>query len=258
MKRPFILITNDDGVTSKGIKALIELAREFGDVAVVAPDKSYSGMSHAITMHNPLFVTKIDLGQDYPIFSVAGSPVDCVKLGMDELLADRQIDLVLSGINHGANSNVSVIYSGTLGAATEGAICGITSIGFSLTDSSIDADFTTAVHYGREVLKWVLGMAPETSRNLCLNVNVPNIPAQDIKGIKICRQTRGCWREKFISRTDPQQRAYYWMSGAFYNSEPEDAQTDEWGLANGYVTIVPVQMDLTDYARIDNLKAILP
>ena len=258
MKKPFILITNDDGVASKGILALTQLAREFGEVAVIAPDKSCSGMSHAITMYHPLFATEVDLGQDYPVYSCNGTPVDCIKLALDELFLDRQPDLIISGINHGSNSNISVIYSGTMGAASEGAVCGITSIGLSLTDHSIDADFTPAVHYGRIVIDWVLGMEESVRQGMCLNVNVPDIPLQDIKGMRVCRQTRGCWHEKFVKRVDPQGRAYYWMSGEFYNDDPDKEQTDDWGLGNAYVTIVPVQMDLTDYARIDTLKSLLP
>lgn len=255
LNRPLIFVTNDDGVQAAGIAALILLAEEFGDVVAIAPNESYSGMSHAITMHRPLFVSRVTSQPGLDVYSCTGTPVDCVKLGFDEILKERVPDLVLSGINHGSNANISVIYSGTMGAATEAAFYGVPSIGFSLTDHSPAADFTAAVHYAREIITQVLAMTAKQKRGLCLNVNVPNIPLDDVKGVKVCRQTRGNWREEFIGRTDPHNRDYYWMSGRFYNFEPEAEDTDEWALSRGYVTVVPVQMDLTDYTRLDNLRA---
>ncbi len=258
-RRPLIFVTNDDGVQAAGIAALMRLATEFGDVVVVAPNESYSGMSHSITMQRPLFVSAVSAEPGLEVYSCTGTPVDCVKIGFDEILADRGgvPDLVLSGINHGSNANVSVVYSGTMGAATEAAMYGIPSIGFSLTDHSPAADFTASVHYAREIIDRVLRMPAERQAGLCLNVNVPDIPPAEIKGIRVCRQTRGNWREDFVHRTDPQNRDYYWMSGRFYNFEPEAEDTDEWGLRNGYVTVVPVQMDLTDYSRLASLGELL-
>ena len=252
--RPLIFVTNDDGYQAAGIAALIRLAAEFGDVVAVAPNESYSGMSHSITMHRPLSVNTVSCEPGIEIYSCTGTPVDCVKIGFDEVLKDRVPDLVLSGINHGSNANVSVIYSGTMGAATEAALYGIPSIGLSLTDHSPAADFTASVHYGREIIARVLKMPAERIAGLCLNVNIPNIPLDEIQGIRICRQTRGNWREDFIHRTDPNNRDYYWMSGRFYNFEQDAQESDEWALRNGYVAIVPVQMDLTDYARLDLLR----
>lgn len=252
--RPLIFVTNDDGVQAAGIAALIRLATEFGDVVAVAPNESYSGMSHSITMQRPLFVSAVSSEPGLEVYSCTGTPVDCVKIGFDEILGDRRPDLVLSGINHGSNANVSVIYSGTMGAATEAALYGIPSIGFSLTDHSPAADFTAAVHYAREILARTLALPAERLAGLCLNVNVPDIPFSDIQGIRVCRQTRGNWREEFVHRTDPQNRDYYWMSGRFYNFETEAEDTDEWALRHGYVAVVPVQMDLTDYARLDTLR----
>ena len=256
-ERPLIFVTNDDGVQAAGIAALIRLAAEFGDVVAVAPNESYSGMSHSITMHRPLFVSKVSQTDGVEVYSCTGTPVDCVKIGFDEILGTRIPDLVLSGINHGSNANVSVIYSGTMGAATEAALYGIPSIGFSLTDHSPAADFTASVHYARQIIGQVLAMPAESLAGLCLNVNIPNIPQDKIRGIRVCRQTRGNWREDFVHRTDPNNRDYYWMSGRFYNFEPEAEDSDEWALRDGYVSIVPVQMDLTDYQRLDTLRSYL-
>lgn len=250
-----ILITNDDGFDSKGIEALLDLALEFSsDITLVAPDKTYSGMSHSITMHHPLFVErKKSAPKGVDFYICAGAPVDCVKIALDELM-DTKPDLLLSGINHGSNANISVIYSGTMGAATEGAFYGIPSIGFSLTDHDSDADFDAAVVYIRKIIKMVIDMPKEEKVGLCLNVNVPNIPLEEIKGIKFCRQTKGLWREKFVARQDPHNRDYYWMSGGFINAEPDVVGTDEWALKNGYVAIVPVQMDFTDYGRLERFQ----
>lgn len=249
-----ILITNDDGVQAPGIKALTDLALEFGDeVVVVAPDRCFSGMSHSITMHSPLFVETLLDEPQLKIYATNGSPVDCVKISLDELLRHSLPDLILSGINHGSNSNISVIYSGTMGAATEGAFYGIPSIGFSLTSHDQSADLAPTIHYARQVIKQALTY-PSLTPTLCWNVNVPNIPLDKIKGIKFARQTRGVWREDFVKRADPRGRDYYWMSGRFYNAEPHATDTDEYALADGYVAIVPVQMDMTNYAFLDSVK----
>lgn len=252
MKRPLILITNDDGYRAKGIAHITKIAQRFGNVVVIAPDKGYSGFSHAITMNAPLFLTTIEEKKGLTRYACTGSPVDCIKIALDELMLDREPDLILSGINHGSNSNISVIYSGTMGAATEGALYNIPSIGFSLTDHDPDADFTAFDEYAPRIIEMVLGM--ENRRGLCLNVNFPNIPTEHIKGIKMCRQTKGNWREKFVHRTDPSGRDYYWMRGSFYNSELHSKDTDEWALSNGYIAIVPVQLDLTDYGRLEEMK----
>lgn len=251
-KRPLILVTNDDGYQSKGIAHITKIAKKYGDVVVIAPDKGYSGFSHAITMRSPLFLVPVEQSKGLTRYYCTGSPVDCVKIALDELMADREPDLIIAGINHGSNSNASVIYSGTMGAATEGLMYNIPSIGFSLTDHDPDADFSAFDTYAPRIIDMVLGM--EDSRGVCLNVNIPNLPVELIKGIKMCRQTRGNWREKFVHRTDPIGRDYYWMRGAFYCSEPHAKDTDEWALNNGYVAIVPVQIDLTDYKRLEQLR----
>lgn len=252
MNRPLILITNDDGYQSKGIEKITQIACRYGDVVVVAPDKGYSGFSHAITMHSPLFVIPIDHQEGLVRYKCTGTPVDCLKLALDELMLDREPDLIISGINHGSNSNISVIYSGTMGAAIEGLLYNIPSIGFSLTDHDVDADLSAFDHYAPQIIEMVMAM--ENRSGVCLNVNVPGIAPGEIKGIRMCRQTHGNWREKFVHRTDPHGRDYYWMSGSFYNAEPHAEDTDEWALAHGYVAIVPVQTDLTNYKMLDRLN----
>ncbi len=251
-----ILVTNDDGFDSPGIRALWELALEFADeVMVIAPDRSYSGMSHAITMYEPLFVRvereeTRENGKKLIVYSTNGSPVDCVKLAVDEIYNGEEPDMIFSGINHGSNSNISVLYSGTIGAATEGALYDIASIGFSLCSHSYEADLAPSIHFGRKIIEKALSL-PALTPTLCWNVNFPPLPLQEIKGIKFARQTRGLWREEFEENTDPRGRKYYWMNGGFYNAEPEASDSDEAALAQGYVTIVPLQLDLTNYAFLN-------
>ncbi|MEG2761200.1 MAG: 5'/3'-nucleotidase SurE [Mucinivorans sp.] len=244
-----ILITNDDGFRAPGINLLTTIARKFADeVIVVAPTHSYSGMSHSITMNEPLFVELIERGDGLTIYSCSGSPVDCIKIAMDKLIAaGQEPDLILSGINHGSNSNISVIYSGTMGAATEGAFYGIPSLGLSYTSHDEGADMAVAGYWAERVIAMYL----DNPMGLCWNVNIPSIAMDKVLGVRFARQTRGVWREDFIERQDPRGRDYYWMSGQFYNSEPEAEGTDEWCLSRGYVTIVPVQMDLTDYGVLE-------
>lgn len=251
-----ILITNDDGVNAPGIKTLTDIALSFAnEVIVVAPNECYSGMSHSITMQRPLFVSKVHSDEKLAVYSCTGSPVDCVKVALDELLKDTPPDLILSGINHGSNSNISVIYSGTMGAATEGVFYGIPSVGLSYTDHDLTADLTAAKLYAQKAIEMALATPPDMLSTLCWNVNIPNIALDDIRGIKFVRQTRGVWREDFVKRSDPRGREYYWMSGRFYNDEPDATDTDEWALANHYVAIVPVQMDLTDYEALKRLRS---
>ena len=250
-----IFLTNDDSYRSKGFAAAIEIARQFGRVIAVAPDAPQSGMSQAITIYNPLYLRKVREEEGVTVYSLNGTPVDCVKIAFDHLLRDEKVDLTISGINHGSNSAVSVLYSGTMGAAIESAFYNIPSIGLSLTDHDLDADFEGAVKYGPQIVEAVLN--DEIPRPLCLNVNVPNIPCKEIKGIRVSRQTRGYWREEFYKRTDPHGRDYFWLTGAFSNAEPQAEDTDEWALANGYVSVVPVQVDLTAYTQLEQLKRIL-
>ncbi|MBQ5691212.1 MAG: 5'/3'-nucleotidase SurE [Alistipes sp.] len=250
-----IFLTNDDSYRSKGFDAAIEIARQFGRVIAIAPDTPQSGMSQAITIYNPLRLRKVREEEGVLVYSLNGTPVDCVKMAFDHFFKDEKIDLVISGINHGSNAAVNVLYSGTMGAAIEGAFYNIPSIGLSLTDHDPDADFEGAIKFGTQIVESVLnGDCPQP---LCLNVNVPNIPCAELKGIRLSRQTRGYWREEFFERTDPHGRNYYWLTGAFSNAEPQSEDTDEWALANGYVAVVPVQVDLTAYNQMEQLKKIL-
>ena len=242
-----ILITNDDGINAKGLRALIEVASEFGKVTIVAPEMGMSGMSHAITMTNPLFLRRIKIADSVEVYACQGTPVDCVKIAVDSIMEEAPT-LILSGINHGSNSNVSVLYSGTMGAATEGATYNVPSIGFSLTSHLANADFTAARYYVKKILEKVL--QHNCNKSLCLNVNIPSIPSEEIKGIKLCRQANGFWQEEFDKKLDPRGREYYWLVGKFINIEPEAADTDGWALRNGYVSIVPVQVDMTDYKTL--------
>ena len=254
-KERVIFLTNDDSYRSKGFAAAIEIARQFGRVIAIAPDTTQSGMSQAITIYNPLYLRKVREEEGVLVYSLNGTPVDCVKMAFDHFFHDEKIDLVISGINHGSNAAVNVLYSGTMGAAIEAAFYGIPSIGLSLTDHDLDADFEGAIEYGSKIVESVLNGDIPTP--LCLNVNVPNIPCADIKGIRLSRQTGGYWREEFYKRTDPHGRDYFWLTGAFSNAEPEAEDTDEWALANGYVAVVPVQVDLTAYKQMEQLQKIL-
>lgn len=250
-KLPLILVTNDDGVHAPGIKNLIETIRPLGNVIVVAPDEGRSGMSHAITIKFPLRIQKIKEEEGLTVYSCSGTPVDCVKLAIDQIL-DKYPDIILSGINHGSNSSISVVYSGTMAAAMEGGLHGIPSIGFSLLDYSIHADFSHVSGYVSEIVKNVLlNGLPE---NVVLNVNFPVNTEIEIKGLKICRQAMGIWKGEFEKRTDPHTRDYFWLTGFFQNFEAEATDTDEWALQNNYVSVVPVRVDLTSHSSIQKLK----
>lgn len=254
-KDRLIFVSNDDGYQARGFAAAIEVAREFGEVIAVAPLTPQSGRSQAVTMNEPLFLELQYQEQGLQIYSFSGTPVDCVKVAFDHLLGDRKVDLVVSGINHGSNAGINVLYSGTMGAAIEGSFYDCPAVGLSLTDHSPDADFLATKHYARQIITSVLENPAEG--RLCLNVNVPDIDPMDIKGVRICRQCRGIWREEFYPHENPQGRRYFWLSGAFDNYEPDCEQTDEWALANGYVAVVPVQIDMTAYDKIPYLERIL-
>ena len=249
MKKPLILVTNDDGITAKGIRSLIQIASTIGEVVVVAPNSPQSGMGHAITINDPLRIYKSDIFEEILAYECSGTPVDCVKIAKREILKDRKIDMVLSGINHGANSSISVIYSGTMSAAIEAAIEGLPAIGFSLCDYAHDAIFDHAHDFIKEIIIQNLSNFPS---KIALNVNIP-AHIQAIKGIKICRQAQAKWVEEYAKRTDPNERDYYWASG--YLDNPDVGQdTDEFALKNGYISIVPCQFDFTSYTAINELK----
>jgi len=251
-KRPLILVTNDDGITAPGIRTLINIMNEIGDVFVVAPDSPQSGMGHAITINNTLYCDAIIIDKNAPQkeYRCSGTPVDCVKLASRQIL-DRKPDLCVSGINHGSNAAINVIYSGTMSAAVEAGIEGIPAIGFSLLDYSMDANFEPSKKYVRTIVENVL--ANGLPKGIVLNVNIPRLPAEDIKGIKICRQANAHWVEEFDKRVNPMGREYYWLSGKFIN-EDKGEDTDEWALSQGYVSIVPTKFDLTAHHFIQELN----
>jgi len=252
MAKPLILITNDDGIVAPGIRALIAVMKEIGEVVVVAPDSPQSAMGHAITINNTLKLERVNIDPEIEQeYSCSGTPVDCVKIAVNELLK-RKPDLCVSGINHGSNSSINVIYSGTMSAAVEAGIEDIPAIGFSLLDYSWDADFEPIKKHLKQIALQVLHKGlPE---GVVLNVNFPKLSQDAIKGIKICRQAKAMWQEEFDKRTNPQGKEYYWLTGKFVNQD-KGTDTDEWALENGYISIVPVQFDLTAHHAIQSLNA---
>ncbi len=250
-----IFITNDDGYDAPGLRAAVEVARRFGRVVVIAPERPQSGMSQAITMHNPLFLKKISDNDGVEIYSFSGTPVDCVKIAFDHLFEGRRVDLAISGINHGSNAATNILYSGTMGGAIECSFYGCPAIGLSLDDHSLDADFDAAKIYAERIIRSVLDAAPELP--FCLNVNIPKGRPEEIRGLRICRQTRGYWRDDFYRREDPRGREYFWMTGAFVNAEPDAEDTDEWALAHHYAAVVPVKVDMTAHEQIAAARQIL-
>jgi 5'-nucleotidase len=250
--KPLILVANDDGITSKGIKTLVEVAAEIGEVVVVAPDSAQSGMGHAITLDHPLRAYKNTIfGPDVKAYQCSGTPADCVKFGKHFVLKSRKIDLVVSGINHGSNSSISVIYSGTMSAAIEAAIEDLPAIGFSLADHTYDPDFSHTKAYIKRIIETVLEKG--LPQNVALNVNFPKKSDTDIQGIKVCRQALAVYREEFNERKDPYGRNYYWMDGALFNDD-KNGNTDEDALAENFISIVPCKFDLTDHKAIEKIK----
>jgi 5'-nucleotidase len=250
-KRSLILVTNDDGITAPGIRTLIEIMNEIGEVVVVAPDSPQSAMGHAITINSTLHCEKITVTDGPQIeYSCSGTPADCVKLAVNELIG-RKPDLCVSGINHGSNSSINVIYSGTMSAAMEAGIEGIPAIGFSLLDFNWNADFSPLRTFVKQITTEALTNG--IPKGVVLNVNFPKLKEEEIKGIKICRQAKAKWVEKFDKRPNPMGREYYWLSGSFVN-EDKGEDTDEWALKGGYVSIVPTQFDFTAHHSIQQLN----
>jgi len=252
-KKPLIFVTNDDGITAPGIRALIEVMNKLGDVVVVAPDRGQSGKGHSITMHQPLHLDPVIVnGGPQKEFKVNGTPVDSVKLGLARVV-NRKPDLLVSGINHGLNNSISVLYSGTMGAAIEGSIEGIPSIGFSLDNYDWEVDLSAAQFYVEKIAKQVLQNG--LPKGISLNVNFPYVELQQIKGIKIARQAMNRWRENYDKRTTPFGKDYYWPNGSF-TTEDKRNDTDAFFLKQNYVTVVPIQFDLTAYNSFNNLKSL--
>lgn len=251
--RPLILVTNDDGINAPGIHALVDVASQLGDVVVVAPDSPQSGQGHAITLRDPLRLKKVNPFQGIEAYECTGTPVDCVKLGKHVVLHQREPDLCVSGINHGSNSSINIIYSGTMSAAMEASLEGIKSIGFSLLDFSWDANFEHCKPFVKELMEYVLEHKMEHSK--LLNVNIPNLPADEIKGFKVCRQAEAHWIEKYVEGVDPYGKKYYWLTGEFVNQDEGD-DTDVKALEDGYISIVPSGHDLTSYEAIEDMKSL--
>jgi len=251
-QRPLILVTNDDGITAPGIRTLIEVMNEIGDVYVVAPDSPQSGMGHAITITDTLYCDRMKIDDGPQIeYSCSGTPADCVKLAVNEIL-DRKPDLCVSGINHGSNSSINVIYSGTMSAAVEAGTDNIPAIGFSLLDYSLNANFEHSKSFIKKIA--LESLKNGMPKGVVLNVNIPKLEKTAIKGIKICRQANAHWVEDFDKRTNPQGRDYYWLTGKFENLDQGD-DTDLWALENGYISIVPVQFDLTAHHVINEINS---
>ena len=251
MKRPLILVTNDDGINAPGIRTLISVVKNIGDVIVVAPDSPQSGMGHAITINSTLHSSRITPKNSEIIeYSCSGTPADCVKLAINELMP-RKPDLCVSGINHGSNSSINVIYSGTMSAAIEAGIEGVPAIGFSLLDYSWNADFSHSKDLIRKITLNALNNG--IPKGVVLNVNIPAVKKSDIKGVKICRQAKAYWVEEFDKRKNPLGQEYYWLTGKFVNKD-QGEDTDEWALKNNYISIVPVEFDLTAHHAIQGLN----
>lgn len=251
-ERPFIFVTNDDGIHAKGIQILIEEMEKIGDVLVIAPNVGRSGMAHAITFSTPVRLNLHKNSESKNKYDISGTPVDCVKMALDKFFERKNPDLLVSGINHGSNASICTIYSGTVAAAREGAINGIPSIAFSNLDFSPDADFEAFRPYIQKIAKYVLENKLE--ENVFLNVNFPAHDTNNIKGIQVCRQTKGIWVEEFDKRTDPHNQDYFWLTGHFDNYEPNAQDTDEWLLKDNYVTVVPIKVETSDTNSLKSLE----
>lgn len=252
MNKPLILISNDDSINAKGIKVLVKIAEKFGRVVVVAPDKPQSAKSHSITLEAPLTFTKSNIfGENIESYYCSGTPADCIKLAYNNIL-DKKPDLILSGINHGSNFSVNLIYSGTVAVAIEGTMHNTPSIAFSVTSHDPDADFSSAEIYVEKIIRKVL---ESNLDELCLNVNIPDVKPEEIKGIRTCKQTKGAWFEEFVKIPHPDSnKDYYWLTGKYVNFEPESTDTDAWAINNNYVSIVPLKIDFTDYKTLEQIN----
>ncbi|MBQ5997430.1 MAG: 5'/3'-nucleotidase SurE [Bacteroidales bacterium] len=255
MARKLILVSNDDGYLAPGLRVLMTVAAEFGEVVAVAPDRAQSTTSHALTMREPLFVSKKEETADWSLYACSGLPADCIKFAMHEVVS-RKPDLILSGINHGENASCSALYSGTVAVAAEGCLHHVPAIAFSVASPDQQADVSPYIPVVREIIRKVLQDGLPTGS--CLNVNIPEVPAAELRGIRLCRQARGYWNEEYCRHEDPSGRPYYWLSGFFVNNEPEAEDTDVWAGTHGYVSMVPMQADMSDYAALDALNAAWP
>ena len=251
--RPLILLTNDDGIAAPGLRTLVGVARQLGEVIVVAPGSPQSGQGHAITLEDPLRIHPVDVFDGIEAYECTGTPVDCVKLAKHVVAAGRTIDFCASGINHGSNAGVNVIYSGTMSAAMEASLEGITSVGFSLLDYRWGADFAVAEPYVRQIIE--RGLAGAFGAATLLNVNIPTGVDAPIAGLKVCRQADARWIEKFQEGTDPRGQKYYWLTGSFVPNDVVDG-TDIYALDRHYVSVVPCMHDLTQHHALDRLRTL--
>ena len=249
--RPLILVTNDDGMFAPGIKRLVSIARHMGEVIVVAPNSPQSAKGHAVTLSDPIRLHKVTVFDDIEAYECSGTPVDCVKLAKNILLKNRKIDLCVSGINHGSNASINILYSGTISAAMEASIEGIDSIGFSLEDYSMEADFDPATPWVRSIMEYVLSNGMTDTK--LLNVNIPHPSMGPIKGMRICRQSEGRWEEEFVEGEDPRGQKFYWLTGNFVTNDLAE-DTDIFALRSGYISVVPSLHDLTSHKAIPELK----
>lgn len=253
MQKPLILVTNDDGITAPGIRNLVNFMSEIGEVVVMAPNSPQSGKGHAITINSTLTFEEINLEGSQKDYSLSGTPVDCVKFALDKILT-RKPDLVVSGINHGSNSSINVIYSGTMSAAVEAGVEGLQSIGFSLADFSWDADFSQAKEFIQQIVKKVL--QNPLPKGIVLNVNIPKLKKNEIKGIRVCKQADAKWEESFDERINPHGKKYFWLTG-YFNNMDNSPNADEVALSEGYISVVPVKFDLTAHEYIVSLGKVL-
>ena len=252
-KRPLILVTNDDGMFAPGIRRLVSIARDMGEVIVVAPNSPQSAKGHAVTMEDPIRLHKVSVFEGIDAYECSGTPVDCVKLAKNILLKNRKIDLCVSGINHGSNASINILYSGTISAAMEASIEGVYSIGFSLEDYSMDANFDPATPWVRAIMEHVLAFGMTNTR--LLNVNIPHPDRGPIKGTRVCRQAEGRWEEEFMDGEDPRGQKFYWLTGNFVTNDAGPG-TDICALKEGFISIVPSLHDLTSHQAIPDLKSI--
>ncbi|MEC5394048.1 5'/3'-nucleotidase SurE [Bergeyella sp. RCAD1439] len=252
MQKPLILVTNDDGITAPGIRKLVEFMNELGEVVVVAPNSPQSGKGHAITINSTLTFEAISLEGPQSDYALSGTPVDCVKFALDKILK-RRPDIVVSGINHGANSSINVIYSGTMSAAVEAGVEGLQAIGFSLLDFSWEADFDQAKPFIQQIVRKTLDNP--MPKGVVLNVNIPKLSQSEIKGIKVCRQAQAKWEESFDERINPHGKKYYWLTG-YFNNMDSGSDADETALSEGYISVVPVKFDLTAHEHLEHLRGV--
>lgn len=252
MKKREILITNDDSVHSKGVIFLAKMMQAYGNVTVVAPSEPQSGKSASLSLAVPMYLNTILREDGLSIYSFSGTPVDCVKLAMNVFFTDSHPDLLISGINHGSNASVASLYSGTLGACIEGTLYDIPSIGFSICTHDENPDFSVVEKYGSVILDKYFKTAP--SKGIYLNVNFPNLPPDEIKGIRMARRGAGRWIKEYETHIDEENKKYYFMTGLFENLEKEESIGDHILNSDGYVTIVPHKIDITDYEEINLLR----